>query len=195
MRPLHSARNHLWLVAILLGLATVVAGVFLPLYRYYQLLQDPETRMRVGHFTSLLAYGPLGRHLARIYARDSFHGWRGYGFHYVRTQGVVLPGASAEDVDEVLGPPDLHATDHDIWWVSRDAIGKRMLSGSAEGDGLRSDEWNRRIVAEYDQDGSLLRLFVPKTRFMDEAQDPAPERSPPPVDQPPPESQPASRTP
>ncbi len=194
MRPLHSAWNFLWMGGTLLILAGVGAGLVVPLYLSSLLAQDFTTGERIGHFRSLLRWGPLGRHLARTYARNTFHHWRMYGFGYADTPGVILPGSPAADVVEVLGPPDLHAADHDIWWMSRDAVGRQMLSSPGDDDGFsRSHEWNRRIVAEYDLDGRLLRLFIPDMRFDGQSLEPNPERAPPPIEQPPPPAPPGGQ--
>jgi hypothetical protein len=182
-----SPRKNAWGICLLLGLLGMAWGVVAPLFFFYELKQDAETGSRVEHFDSLLMCGPLGRHLAQIYARNRFHNWRGYGFYYVRTPGVILPGSSSDEVAAVLGPPDLHAADHDIWWRNRDMVGRQMLAPVEPGDNsLRARQWNEHIVAEYDERGRLQRLFVPDTRFNGDAKVPDAERSPPPLEPAPP---------
>jgi hypothetical protein len=153
---------HLTLIGMPLLLAG--AGVLLvaPLVVYGMLRQDPETGMRVTDFDRLLQLGSYGRKLARDYAHDQFHHWRHYGLHYARTPGIILPGWMTADVQGILGPPEIHTADHDIWWLSRDKMGKQMVA-AFDDQAMKVLVWNERLVAEYDGDGHLLRLFVPQS--------------------------------
>ena len=168
-------------VAGILVVLSVGYLIIAPLWVYAELRMDPETGMRHRDFNRLLNLGPYGRHLARGYAHERFRHWRSYGRGYVLTPGIIVPGSSAEAVYAVLGPPDRHESGHDIWWMSRDRTGQKML---VEEEPFRTMEWNRRMVAEYDAEGNLERVFIPRDGGVDDRG--YPERSPPMDEAPPP---------
>lgn len=176
-----------WILGSASGLLVLLAAGLLvvPAIFNIRLQMAPETGLRYQEFHRLLALGPFGRGYARDYAGKTFRRWRNYGRGYVLTPGILPAGSSADLVRSVLGEPDLRASDHDIWWMSRDRTGRKLLVGE---EPFRTVEWNRRLVAEYDGRGFLERLFIPGEparhftpgrEVFGERSLPAPERSPP----------------